>query len=78
MSTYKDINELIKRLSSKIKYLLFQCTSDYPSKNIGLNVIGEFKKRFKCPTGLSDHSGNLMCLLSAMLMAQILLNAMFN
>ena len=68
MSTYKDINELIKRLRfQKIKYLLFQCTSDYPSKkeNIGLNVIGEFKKRFKCPAGLSDHSGNLMCLLSA-------------
>ena len=45
MSTYKDINELIKRLRSKIKYLLFQCTSDYPSKeNIGLNVIGSLKK----------------------------------
>ena len=67
MSTYKDINELIKRLRfQKIKYLLFQCTSDYPSKKkYWFKCHWEFKKRFKCPAGLSDHSGNLMCLLSA-------------
>ena len=68
MSNYKEISKLVKKLKrKKIKFLLFQCISEYPSnkKNVGLNVINEFKKKFNCPAGLSDHSGNLMTLLSA-------------
>lgn len=68
MSNYKEITKLVKKLKrKKIKFLLFQCVSEYPSdkKNIGLNVINEFKKKFNCPAGLSDHSGNLMTLISA-------------
>ncbi len=68
MSKYSEIYKIVKKLKKeKIKFLLFQCTSEYPSnkKNIGLNIVDEFKKKFKCPAGLSDHSGNLMTLLSA-------------
>lgn len=68
MSNYREISNLVRKLKKKkIKFLLFQCISEYPSrkKNIGLNVIEEFKKKFNCPAGLSDHSGNLMTLISA-------------
>ncbi len=68
MSKYSEIYKIVKKLKKKkIKFLLFQCTSEYPSnkENIGLNIIDEFKKKFKCPAGLSDHSGNLMTLISA-------------
>ena len=38
-----------------------QCTSEYPCKpeNLGFNVINEYKKKFKCLTGFSDHSGTI-------------------
>ena len=36
-----------------------QCTSKYPTdpKDIGLNMIEEFKNRYNIEVGLSDHSG---------------------
>ena len=36
-----------------------QCTTQYPAQleNVGINVIDDFKKKFKCNVGLSDHSG---------------------
>ena len=40
---------------------LLQCTSQYPSapEQIGVNVIDEFRERFNCSVGLSDHSGTI-------------------
>lgn len=40
--------------------LLFQCTSRYPCppEHFGLNMIGEYRKRFRLPVGYSDHSGS--------------------
>lgn len=37
------------------------CVSEYPTnlKNIGLNIIDEYKKKYNCPVGYSDHSGTL-------------------
>lgn len=68
MSTMKEISVLLKKLKKlKKKFLLFQCTSEYPSqkKSIGLNMIEIFKRKFNCPAGLSDHSGNIHTLISA-------------
>ena len=38
-----------------------QCTSLYPSslKDIGINILEDYKKKFKCLVGLSDHSGSI-------------------
>lgn len=38
---------------------VFQCTSEYPVAldRVGLNMLQEFRTRFQCPVGLSDHSG---------------------
>lgn len=38
---------------------VFQCTTAYPCppEKIGLNVLAELRRRYRCPVGLSDHSG---------------------
>jgi N,N'-diacetyllegionaminate synthase len=75
MSNFKEIDKIVKQFKrTKIKFCLLQCTSKYPSnaKDLGLNNIKIFKERYKCLTGLSDHSGNLFSSLAA-----ISLNANF-
>jgi N-acetylneuraminate synthase len=46
---------------------VLQCTTSYPTapENIGLNLISEFQKRYRCPAGLSDHSGTIWAGLAA-------------
>ena len=48
-------------VNCKKNLVILQCTSQYPSKlnDVGLNVISEIKKKFKCKSGLSDHSGSV-------------------
>jgi len=68
MSSIKEIDEKIKFLK---KYsqpkLLFQCTSQYPTdpRDLGINVLDQFKKRYKIPVGFSDHSGQIASGISA-------------
>ena len=40
---------------------VLQCTTAYPCppEKIGLNLIPEFRNRYDCPVGLSDHSGTI-------------------
>jgi N,N'-diacetyllegionaminate synthase len=69
MSTYTEIGEVVTRLRSRGADLaLFQCTTRYPVslEEVGLNVIGELRQRFRCPAGLSDHSGTIYPALAAM------------
>lgn len=68
LSNFKELDKTVKRIKkNKIKLSVLQCTSEYPVsfKKIGLNVIQDMKKRYKVPTGLSDHSGNVNTLLAA-------------
>lgn len=46
---------------------VFQCTTQYPCppERVGLNVLGEFARRYGCPVGLSDHSGRIYAGLAA-------------
>lgn len=60
MSAYDEIGKTVAFLRAKGAPLaIFQCTSRYPTplEQVGLNVIDEFRNRFDCPAGLSDHSG---------------------
>jgi N,N'-diacetyllegionaminate synthase len=69
MSTYAEIGEVVTRLRGRgAEVALFQCTSRYPValEEVGLNVIGELRQRFKCPAGLSDHSGTVYPALAAL------------
>jgi N-acetylneuraminate synthase len=40
---------------------IFQCTSAYPCspEQVGLNLLDEFRQRYRCAVGLSDHSGTI-------------------
>ena len=60
LSTMTEIENAVfvaKKNGCKDLTLLY-CVSNYPSKStdFNLNYIKEFKKRFKCRVGLSDHS----------------------
>ena len=56
----KDAVKIFKKTRSPL--LLFQCTSNYPSKieNANLSVLDSYKKLFKCPVGLSDHTSSMI------------------
>ena len=62
MSTWNEIaafeNNLIQ---NGIEYGIFQCTSSYPclTEELGINLITQFREKFNCPIGLSDHSGEI-------------------
>lgn len=40
---------------------VLQCTTAYPCppERVGLNLLGELRDRYRCPVGLSDHSGTV-------------------
>jgi N,N'-diacetyllegionaminate synthase len=46
---------------------VFQCTTAYPCppEKLGLNVLRELRDRYRCPVGLSDHSGEIYSGLAA-------------
>ena len=66
LSNEKEITSTIKHLN-KNNICLLQCTSQYPTEiaSAGHKYIKIFKKKYKCRSGLSDHTGNINSLLSA-------------
>jgi len=68
MSRLWEVEHALDRLRMHgIKFTLLQCTSMYPCppEKVGLNIIQEYKRRFRCPVGLSDHSGTVHAGLAA-------------
>ncbi len=68
MSTWDELDHTNQRFNDKkIKYCMMQCTSKYPTplEKVGLNILNEMKKRYRCRVGLSDHSGSLSPSLAA-------------
>jgi N,N'-diacetyllegionaminate synthase len=62
MSPFVDIDAAVDRLrAAAVPFAVLQCTSRYPTayEEVGLNVIGELAARYRCPAGLSDHSGKV-------------------
>ena len=62
MSKWSEIDSVVDFFNKKSHPLvLFQCTSMYPtnSESIGINVINQFRTKYNCPIGLSDHSGEI-------------------
>ncbi len=59
MSSFEELDEAVKTIREvHSDVVLLQCTSEYPCPydQVGLNVLSEMKKRYKCPVGLSDHT----------------------
>jgi N-acetylneuraminate synthase len=68
MSRMHEIETLIQRFKQdEIPFALLQCTSMYPTpaEKLGLNVLAEYREKFNCPVGLSDHSGTIFASLAA-------------
>ena len=68
MSPLSEIDHTVKFLSkAKSNLTVLQCTSMYPTppENIGLDMIEEFRGRYSCDVGLSDHSGKIYAGLAA-------------
>lgn len=62
MSPLSEIDAAVKRVKEKgVPLAVLQCTTAYPCppEKIGLNIISEFRDRYDCSVGLSDHSGTI-------------------
>lgn len=62
-SGMSDFKELQRALCNREfpGLTVLQCCSQYPTppENVGLNVMQQLRDTFKCPVGLSDHSGTI-------------------
>lgn len=62
MASFAEIEETVAWFSSnRYSFALLQCTTKYPTSfnEVGINVMDEFRRKFHCPVGLSDHSGSI-------------------
>ncbi len=68
LSSTIEIDQVVKRIKHTNPFAIFQCTSFYPTppEKIGLDQINRFKKKYKCPVGLSDHTGHIFGSIAAM------------
>ena len=68
MSYDEEIDAVVELMERhRAGYALLHCTSMYPNppEKVGLNVLDEFRRRYGCPVGLSDHSGEIFAPLAA-------------
>ena len=68
MSPLEEIERTAARLrAAVVPHAVLQCTTAYPCppEKIGLNLIAAFRQQFRCPVGLSDHSGTVYAGLAA-------------
>ena len=62
LSDFKEVSNINNYLKKrKADYVILQCTSKYPTKmeEVGINIMSDFGKKFRCKIGLSDHSGKI-------------------
>lgn len=68
MSAWSEIDQMVNKIQTRgLDLTLFQCTSQYPTpaERVGLNVLQEFRHRYSCEVGLSDHSGKVFAGIAA-------------
>lgn len=60
LGTISEIQKAVDRLRASGVAVL-QCTTKYPTAPQDINLLGmlEYKRRFDCPIGLSDHSASI-------------------
>lgn len=81
MASIREIREavFVAKNSGALEIALLKCVSSYPSdpKGMNLRVIGDMKKRFKCPIGLSDHSLGIGVSLAAAALGAVMIEKHF-
>ena len=68
MSNIADLDNVINQAIKKsTPFGIFQCSSSYPTppELWGLEILSDFRERYNCPVGLSDHSGGIYAGLAA-------------
>lgn len=58
MSDWQELERAVAILQGKVDLTVMQCTSQYPCPDgaVGLNVLGEMRRRFGVRLGFSDHT----------------------
>jgi N,N'-diacetyllegionaminate synthase len=58
-------------------YAVLQCTTRYPTaaEDVGLPWLAYFRERYRCPVGLSDHSGTIYAGLGAVALGAVAVEA---
>src|SRR5262249_4822376 len=62
MSGLDELDATVTRAeAAKVPIAVLQCTTAYPCppERVGLNLLPIFRERYRCPVGLSDHSGTI-------------------
>ena len=62
MSAWGELDAAVHHLKAyQLPLAILQCTSAYPCppEQVGLNLLSEFRERYGCAVGLSDHSGTI-------------------
>ncbi len=62
MSPFAEIDAAVNRVKAAgVQVGVFQCTTAYPCppEKVGLNLIPEYRRRYSCWVGLSDHSATV-------------------
>jgi N-acetylneuraminate synthase len=68
VASWNDLDtavDVVRQCGAPVAVL--QCTTAYPCppEKLGLNIIPELRERYRCPVGLSDHSGTIYAGLAA-------------
>jgi N-acetylneuraminate synthase len=62
MSSFDELDAAVSTLRRRrLAYAVLQTTTAYPCppEQVGLNVLDVLRDRYRCPVGLSDHSGTI-------------------
>lgn len=76
LTTMAEIRQTVGRIRrAGVDFAVMQCTSKYPTppEDIGLDLLARFQAAFRCPVGLSDHSGTIFAGLAAVALGASLL-----
>jgi N,N'-diacetyllegionaminate synthase len=68
MSSWDELDTATKWATiNNAPIAVLQCTTAYPCppERTGLNLLAEFRERYGCPVGISDHSGQIYAGLAA-------------
>src|SRR5207247_4192643 len=76
MSGWEDLDAAVACVrAGGAPVAVYQCTTAYPcpAEQLGLNILAELRARYRCPVGLSDHSGTIYAGLAAVTLGASLL-----
>lgn len=75
MSTFDEVKIAVKIVKKYLrnKFILMQCTTNYPAreKDSNINVIKKFKDIFDCHVGYSDHTTNNVSAIAAVALGAV-------